>query len=207
MENIENTSITISGQIIYKRVFGKKLEFLHLICENEIETEVMLKDSPYVLTTKVGQIVKVEGNFHMNKNERLMFLPKKLEIIEKNDQYNYYIDRIRKSVHIKSRKPIEERCICKNYKKFKICLEKHCLLRHYLLEGEEERLKILLDKKTEAFNKVHENDPHIESSKLKKIQRSRLFAEFVVEKFGIEFLKSGHVLDIAGGKGIYYSKK
>ena len=46
---------------------------------------------------------------------------------------------------------------------------------------------------------VHENSFDIEVAS--SSQRARIFSEWIVEVFGLENLRSGKVLDIAGGRG------
>ena len=55
------------------------------------------------------------------------------------------------------------------------------------------------EKKDKRVSKVKnpENEEHLVS----RHQRARIFAEWVVEKFGHQRLDKGHILDIAGGKG------
>jgi hypothetical protein len=189
----------IQGQVIYKRKFGKKLAFLYLLSENQREVEVMLKECDYVDSTAVGDLVAIEGSFKSEYGKN-PFVPKKLEIIDKGGK-NDDINTIRKTMIKNTMKPLEKRALCKSFKKNNSCNNDLCTFRHFLLEGEEEKIKILEFNKAEAFRKVHEGDPLHKESKLKKLQRHRLFAEFLVSKFGLENLRKGKILDIAGGKG------
>ena len=45
----------------------------------------------------------------------------------------------------------------------------------------------------------HENSFNIEVAS--SSQRARIFAEWIVDVFGLQYLSSGQVLDIAGGRG------
>jgi hypothetical protein len=189
----------VEGKVIYKRKFGKKLAFLYILCENKIEVEVMLKECEYIETTSVGDLVEIHGSFKSEYGKN-PFVPIKLEILKKAG-LNNDLNSIRKSMIKNTLKPIEKRALCKFYKKNNYCNNELCTFRHFLLEGEEEKIKILELNKAEAIRKVHEGDPLHKESKLKKLQRHRLFADFLVEKFGLDYLKKGKVLDIAGGKG------
>jgi hypothetical protein len=189
----------VEGQVIYKRKFGKKLAFLYILCENKREVEVMLKECEYIETTSVGDLVEIQGSFKSEYGKN-PFVPIKLEILKKAG-LNNDLNSIRKSMIKNTLKPIDKRALCKLFKKNNYCNSELCTFRHFLLDGEEEKIKILELNKAEAIRKVHEGDPLHKESKLKKLQRHRLFADFLVEKFGLDNLKKGKVLDIAGGKG------
>ena len=57
-------------------------------------------------------------------------------------------------------------------------------------------------KKKRAYDDAHEGDPLNIDEKYNKSLRNSEFANFLVDKFGLENIKKGFVLDIAGGKGL-----
>ena len=93
------------------------------------------------------------------------------------------------------------RTLCRQLRLQNSCQNENCKFRHYLVEGESLKLQVLNENKEKAFHEAHKDDPHIHNSKMHKKERNTQFVEFLVRTFGLDRLKSGPVLDIAGGKG------
>lgn len=195
-----NTIQKFEGQIIYKRKLGKKLVFLYLLCEDKTEVEVMLKECQYIDTTALGQIISVEGNF-VEQYGKSPFVPINITVLKERENH-YEVNNIRKVMIANTNKPIESRALCKSFRNNNPCNLLDCKFRHFLLEGEEEKLKACITRKQIAYEYAHQGDPLLKDTKLKKLQRHKIFAEFLIENFGLENIRKGHVLDIAGGKGI-----
>lgn len=90
--------------------------------------------------------------------------------------------------------------VCKHFLNTGNCLKSSCKYSH------PEDKKVLTERRVEFVkNKkekqllVHEGD--ILCDIASSSQRAKVYAEWIVEKFGLEFLKTGLILDIGGGRG------
>ena len=199
----ENKLILFRGQIIYKRQFGKKLAFINILSDDRVEIQAMLRESEYVNTTKIGQEILSEGYYKKDPLGNLFYTPHKIEVLSESQENSKFINKNRRIYEKTTKRKTDERALCKSYKKNNSCDILQCTFRHYLNPGEEERLKILKLRQERDFKLVHEDDPYNNNSnsKMKKSLRHKYFAEFLVNKFGLDNLRNGHILDIAGGKG------
>ncbi|KAG0091523.1 hypothetical protein BGZ93_007523 [Podila epicladia] len=84
------------------------------------------------------------------------------------------------------------------------CLKEDCRLKHPTGDEYTRIQEMWVSERTQE-RKVRariQDDPHATSSKVPHSQRACIFARWIVEKYGREYLNSGSgVLDIAGGKG------
>jgi hypothetical protein len=202
LKTVDQELFQIQCKILFKRTFGKKLAFLSGLCEDNTEIEIILKEckeANYVKSTKIGDIYNILGYFNSSIGKR-HFVPVHIDTIYKAKNADE-LSKTRQVIQKNPNKPKEEKCICKKFKNEKHCDIEECPFRHFFLQGEEEKLLIQKMKRDEILKKVHENDPLNQESKLSKLQRNRLFADFLVETFGLEYLRTGSVFDIAGGKG------
>eukprot|EP00092_Neocalanus_flemingeri_P015598 GFUD01016886.1.p1 GENE.GFUD01016886.1~~GFUD01016886.1.p1 ORF type:complete len:376 (+),score=90.30 GFUD01016886.1:46-1173(+) len=105
-----------------------------------------------------------------------------------------------KSVKRSSSNDLDLEQSCKYFLNTGKCSKSSCKYSH--LEDKkvltEKRVEFIKNKKEKRIL-VHEGDfvCDIASSS----QRARVYAEWIVEKFGFEFLKTGMILDIGGGRG------
>ena len=90
--------------------------------------------------------------------------------------------------------------VCKYFLNTGKCLKSSCKYLH------PENKKLLTERRVEFVrNKkekqllVHEGDFQCDIAS--SSQRAKVYAEWIVEKFGLEFLKTGQILDIGGGRG------
>jgi len=202
LNTIKKELLEIKCKILFKRIFGKNLAFLSGLCEDDTEIEIILKEckeANYIKSTKIGDIYKIRGYFDSSLG-KTQFVPAHIETIYKAKNADE-LSKTRQVIQKNPKKPKEEKCICKKFKNEKLCDIEECPFRHFFLPGEEQKLSIQKIKREEILKKVHENDPLNQESKLSKLQRNRLFADFIVETFGLEYLRTGTVFDIAGGKG------
>jgi hypothetical protein len=197
-------------EVVFKRIFSKKLAFISGFEINEENTntnekkhiEIRIIEDNLIKSIKIGDIIKAKGSYQPDniKLNQLYFHCIHVEFIKKSDQ----ITNNRRETFIKTEdKPNKERTICKLFRQGKVCEEKDCVFRHFIHSEEEEKLKLMKLKQIEMYSLSHENDPLNSGDKKKKSERHLLFVEFLVQKYGLEYLQSGPVLDIAGGKGIF----
>jgi hypothetical protein len=201
IENIfdANKQITFKYQILYKRIYGKKLAFLTGLNETNKEMTVILKDPELILSTKMGDVVIVEGGYKKYK-DNCDFIASKIHTIE-NSEIDGVLQQKRRLLHTSTIKKEEEKALCRKIRQGKICQNELCIFRHNLSTQELDKLHILKKRQEETFLKDHENDPLDKHSKFKKIKRNEFFAKFLVDTFGLENLKKGYIIDVAGGKG------
>jgi hypothetical protein len=183
----------IECEVLFKRVFGKKLSFLTVITKESKEIEIKLSQTEFIKSVKIGDIIKASGMFQKNE----IFELNDMKIIEKSS--TIHLQRLT----FKNEKNENKKSLCKIMKQCGKCERENCQQRHFYLENELERFKKMEKQKIFMKEQAHdENDPFDENEKNSKNIRSKEFAIFLVENFGIDKLKSGPVLDVAGGKGL-----
>ncbi len=198
----ENEIIELTGQILYRRIFGKKLCILS-ITNNSMEkiTECVTHDNTIIKQLKIGDLINIKGKveYYLN-NPKIEII--ELKIIKKNTELNDM--NFKRKIYMQKRKNINKiTSLCFFIKRGLKCEKKNCDFRHEFL-NEEEKNKILnfIKRKENMYKKAHEGDFLSKELKLNKKQRNSEFADFIVKTFDIEKLKKGLIIDIAGGKGI-----
>jgi len=151
----------------------------------------------------VGDIVNFCGYFE----NKVTFSAKSYKIQQLWSSHNPGVDFIPKppaDAEVKDRKRVlsnpESEEICKYFLNTGKCLKTSCKFLH------PEDRKVLTQKRVQFVkNKkekqllVHESD--FQGDIANSSQRARVFANWIVDKFGFEFLKTGKILDIGGGRG------
>lgn len=202
MESIESDKeiIEITGDILYRRKMGKHLCFVTLVNEDITTSNfVIIKNPEVIKTLRIGDKLLVKG-FYIYHN--------KIQNIEST-----YVENLGQSFseHSGKRKIFIENIsnlsntdsLCSSIKKGLKCLNPNCKFRHtFNTKAEEETLAKNMHKKLNDYNKVHSGDPFQKGDKQHKNLRNSEFADFLVKTYGLETLRNGVILDIAGGKGI-----
>jgi hypothetical protein len=194
-------NIKLRGQIIYKTRISKTLCFLRILLEDDKIEEAKVLEENMIKLLKVGQVIELTGTYDEYKGKTLI----KVHNIVVFDQSPFnikYLNNKRKEINKNSEKPLEKRKLCREFRDKKNCMMKDCFLRHFLIEGDEDKIKSVYTQKERDYFNAHEGDHYDSSSKLSKSKRNEEFAKFLVDTFSLEYLKSGYILDIAGGKGI-----
>ena len=92
--------------------------------------------------------------------------------------------------------------LCSSVKRGRQCTNPNCKFRHEIKKEEEKIIKTNILRKKRALEIVHEGDPLNQEDKYNKSLRNSEFSDFLVKTFGLDNIKKGFVLDIAGGKGL-----
>jgi len=194
----------ITGQILFRRIMGKKLCSITLL--NEEENTIIgasIHDPEIIPKLKIGDMINIKGKIYFHKNnpknknvqaEIIKLLGKGPDAERINLKRKYFIDNKNTLTNYDA--------LCTYIKKGQKCQNKECKFRHKIKKEEEEMIQNNLLKKKRAYNDAHEGDPLNIDDKYNKSLRNSEFANFLVEKFGLENIKKGFVLDIAGGKGL-----
>ena len=200
----EGKETEITGQILFRRIMGKKLCSVTLLNEEEnLIIGASIHDSEIIPKLKIGDMIDIKGRIYYHKNnpknkniqaETVKLLGKGPGAEKINEKRKYFI---------------ENKSTLTNYdalgtyvKKGQKCQNKDCKFRHEIKKEEEETIKTNMLRKKRAYNDAHEGDPHNVEDKFNKSLRNSEFANFLVDKFGLDNIKKGFVLDIAGGKGL-----
>ena len=194
----------ITGQILFRRIMGKKLCSITLL--NEEENTIIgasIHDPEIIPKLKIGDMINIKGKIYFHKNnpknknvqaEIIKLLGKGPDAERINLKRKYFIDNKNTLTNYDA--------LCTYIKKGQKCQNKECKFRHEIKKEEEEMIQNNLLKKKKAYYDAHEGDPLNIDDKYNKSLRNSEFANFLVEKFGLENIKKGFVLDIAGGKGL-----
>ena len=199
----EGKEIELEGQIIFRRIFGKKLAMISLIDSSLSKmTECVTHDSIIIKQLIIGDIIKIKGKISYHKKKQ------KIDILNitflKKGNYQKDINKKKKEIISNISKFNTEKSLCIYFKKGIECPNKEkCNFRHFFNNKEEENyINNNKEKQKIAYNKVHIGDIFEGGEKNHKTKRNSEFADFIIEKFGLDNLKKGIILDIAGGKGI-----
>ena len=200
----EGKEADITGQILFRRVMGKKLCSVTLLNEEQnIIIGASLHDPEIIPKLKIGDMINIKGRIYFHRNnpknkniqiETVKLLGKGPGADKINEKRKYFIDNKNTLTNYDA--------LCTYVKKGQKCPNKDCKFRHELKKEEEETLKTNMLKKKRAYDDAHEGDPLNIDDKYNKSLRNSEFANFLVDKFGLENIKKGFVLDIAGGKGL-----
>ena len=200
----EGKEADITGQILFRRVMGKKLCSVTLLNEEQnIIIGASIHDPEIIPKLKIGDMINIKGRIYFHKNnpknkniqvETVKLLGKGPGADKINEKRKYFIDNKNTLTNYDA--------LCTYVKKGQKCPNKDCKFRHELKKEEEETLKTNMLKKKRAYDDAHEGDPLNIDDKYNKSLRNSEFANFLVDKFGLENIKKGFVLDIAGGKGL-----
>ena len=194
----------ITGQILFRRIMGKKLCSVTLF--NEQQNSIIgasIHDPDIIPKLKIGDMINIKGKIYFHKNnpknknvqaEITTILGKGPDAAKINEKRKYFIDNKNALTNYDA--------LCTYIKKGQKCQNKECKFRHEITKEEEETINNNLLKKKRAYNDAHEGDPLNIEDKYNKSLRNSEFANFLVDKFGLENIKKGFVLDIAGGKGL-----
>ena len=194
----------ITGQILFRRIMGKKLCSVTLLNEKQnVIIGASIHDPEIIPQLKIGDMINIKGKIYFHKNnpknknvqaETTKILGKGPDAEKINEKRKYFIDNKNALTNYDA--------LCTYIKKGQKCPNKECKFRHEITKEEEETINNNLLKKKRAYNDAHEGDPLNIEDKYNKSLRNSEFANFLVEKFGLDNIKKGFVLDIAGGKGL-----
>ena len=200
----EGKEADITGQILFRRVMGKKLCSVTLLNEEKnIIIGASIHDPEVIPKLKIGDMLNIKGRIYFHRNnpnnkniqaESVTLLGKGPGADKINEKRKYFIDNKNTLTNYDA--------LCTYIKRGQKCPNKDCKFRHELKKEEEETLKANMLKKKRAYDDAHEGDPLNIDDKYNKSLRNSEFANFLVDKFGLENIKKGFVLDIAGGKGL-----
>ena len=200
----EGKDIELTGQILFRRVMGKKLCSVTLLNEKQDSTiGVSIHDPDIIPQLKVADLIYVKGRVYYHKNnpqnkniqaEIVKILGKGPDAEKINNKRKFFLE----NKHILTNYDT----LCTNVKKGRTCSNPNCKFRHEIKKEEEEIIKTNMLRKKRAYEIVHEGDPLNQEDKYNKSLRNSQFSDFLVKTFGLENIKKGFVLDIAGGKGL-----
>ena len=195
--------VKFNGEILFRRKFGKNLCFLSIINkEQNKKIECVLTIPQLIKEITLGDVVDVEGLIEDHKGHQKIKLTK-LTFLSKGD-INNCINKKRKEVcDLINSDTKATKCLCKKFIRGLPCTDPDCQFRHsFKDEAEKNNFELLRKKNQAAYDDVHEGDPFAKEEKHKKGRRNSEFADFIVKTFGIEYLKTRFVIDVAGGKGL-----
>ena len=197
---------SVSGTIVHLRKTSRKLVFFDIeIPPGDRRKTVVVKswETPEILSRAVkgkdkihlGDVIEFQG-YHENDS---VFSASNYEIVTLWSVTNPELNFTPRPPPQKNF-PRETELLCKHFLNTGRCLAEHCGYKHLRDKEElvEKRLEFVKEKKQRQIL-VHENSFDIEVAS--SSQRARIFSEWIVEVFGLENLRSGKVLDIAGGRG------
>ena len=200
----EGKDIDFTGQILFRRTMGKKLCSVTLANEKlDSVIGVSIHDPDKIPKLKVGDLLYVKGRVYyhkknpQNKNiqaEVIKILGKGPDAEKINNKRMYFYENKNALTNYDA--------LCSSVKRGKQCSNPNCKFRHEIKKEEEEIIQTNILRKKRALEIVHEGDPLNQEDKYNKSLRNSEFSDFLVEKFGLENIKKGFVLDIAGGKGL-----
>lgn len=198
----QNKDIELQGEVLFRRKMGKNLCFLTISATNELDQiECVLKIPEIIKQITIGDIIKANGVIVIHKGVQkleianLEFIKKSVVSGEVNKKRLAFVEKKMLKNDVKS--------LCRFFKKGLKCPNEKCSFRHEIInEEEEKKLQYLKEEQEKAYDLVHEGDLLSKEEKNKKSYRNTEFADFLVYTFGLENLKKGKILDIAGGKGL-----
>ena len=200
----EGKDIEFTGQILFRRIMGKKLCSVTLVNEKQDKIiGVSIHDPDVIPKLKVGDLIYVKGRVYYHKNnpknkniqaEITKILGKGPDAEKINNKRKYFFENKNILTNYDA--------LCSSVKRGRQCTNQNCKFRHEIKKEEEEMIKTNMLRKKRALEIVHEGDPLNHDDKYNKSLRNSEFSDFLVKKFGLENIKKGFVLDIAGGKGL-----
>ena len=200
----EGKETEVEGQILFRRIMGKKLCSVTILNEQQnIIIGASIHDPEIIPKLKIGDMINIKGKIYYHKNNPqnkniqaviVKILGKGPGAEKINEKRKYFIENKNTLTNYDA--------LCSSVKKGQKCQNKNCKFRHEIKKEEEDTIKNNMLKKKRAYNEAHEGDPLNIEDKYNKSLRNSEFANFLVEKFGLDNIKKGFVLDIAGGKGL-----
>ena len=200
----EGKDIDFTGQILFRRTMGKKLCSITLTNEKlDSVIGVSIHDPDIIPKLKVGDLLYVKGRVYyhkknpQNKNiqaEIIKILGKGPDSEKINNKRMYFYENKNALTNYDA--------LCSSVKRGRQCTNPNCKFRHEIKKEEEEIIKTNILRKKRALEIVHEGDPLNQEDKYNKSLRNSEFSDFLVKTFGLDNIKKGFVLDIAGGKGL-----
>ena len=200
----EGKDTEFTGQILFRRVMGKKLCSVTLFNDKDDSTiGVSIHDPDIIPKLKVADLIYIKGRiyFHKNNPQNKNIQAEIVKILGKgpnpekiNQKRKYFLENKSTLTNYDT--------LCTNTKRGRKCTNPNCKFRHEIKKEEEEIIKNNMLKKKRAYDIAHEGDPLSIEDKYNKSLRNSQFSDFLVEKFGLDNIKKGFVLDIAGGKGL-----
>ena len=200
----EGKDIDFTGQILFRRTMGKKLCSVTLTNEKlDSVIGVSIHDPDIIPKLKVGDLLYVKGRVYyhkknpQNKNiqaEVIKILGKGPDAEKINNKRMYFYENKNALTNYDA--------LCSSVKRGRQCTNPNCKFRHEIKKEEEEIIKTNILRKKRALEIVHEGDPLNQEDKYNKSLRNSEFSDFLVKTFGLDNIKKGFVLDIAGGKGL-----
>jgi len=191
---------TLEVDIIFRRKFGKKLCFVKGLKNDKSHIEIKIHNFDIIREVKIGDKVDIKGYYDFDEiRKKFIFYCIELKIkIKCPKDFNIFESRLNSSLSDQ----INEKALCKFFRKNQPCKNEKCFFRHHILENEEEKLFKQKENQKKMYQESHEGDTIHDKDKKSKSKRNKLFAEFLISKYGLDFLKSGPILDVAGGKGM-----
>uniref|UniRef100_A0A7S2RQX7 Uncharacterized protein n=1 Tax=Mucochytrium quahogii TaxID=96639 RepID=A0A7S2RQX7_9STRA len=215
------------GEVVRARQLGKALWFVDLVRDGGIRAELAFRKAGFVdeatfpqtrAAIKVGDVIKVfvagaEPKKDVNNNGSVeLYLCSQWQQIERSARgtrrmYSGSEHSQQQDQPLKKRRKTEA-SLCKKWI-FSLTKCSDCPYRHFIIDAEEEkRVETLRQRRNEGLKAgeeqavMYQKDGHSNTDLQSRGARSKVFAQWLVEKFGIECLKDGTgVLDVAGGKG------
>ena len=200
----EGKDIDFTGQILFRRTMGKKLCSVTLTNEKRDSViGVSIHDPDIIPKLKVGDLLYVKGRVYYHKKnpqnksiqaEIIKILGKGPDAEKINNKRMYFYENKNALTNYDA--------LCSSVKRGRQCTNPNCKFRHEIKKEEEEIIKTNILRKKRALEIVHEGDPLNQEDKYNKSLRNSEFSDFLVKTFGLDNIKKGFVLDIAGGKGL-----
>ena len=200
----EGKDIDFTGQILFRRTMGKKLCSVTLVNDKQDSViGVSIHDPDIIPKLKVGDLLYVKGRVYyhkknpQNKNiqaEIIKILGKGPDAEKINNKRMYFYENKNALTNYDA--------LCSSVKRGRQCSNPNCKFRHEIKKEEEEIIQTNILRKKRALEIVHEGDPLNQEDKYNKSLRNSEFSDFLVKTFGLNTIKKGFVLDIAGGKGL-----
>jgi len=209
-ESCDRVSVNIEGQVVHIRKVSKKIVFLDIVDRNDKRTSVVVKAweaaSLLLLMTKgkdkvhVGDKVSISGYFEEN-GEFSALNYSILELWSNISPSEPFVPIPPSNIGGKRKREETIRKPCKYFVNTGNCNTQNC---PYLHENDKTELVAgridFVQKRKEKQLLVHEGDFEDETVQSSS-QRASVYSKWIVNKYGLDWLKDGIILDVAGGRG------
>ena len=199
-------SDSVTGNVVHIRKTSKKLAFFDIeVPPSDVRKTVVLKswETLEILSRAVKGKEKIhlgdEVNYTGYWETDSVFCALNYDLVKlwsEKEPGTSFVPRPPPQKNV----PSEEKLLCKQFLNTGKCSVAHCDFTH--LEDRQllvEKRQQFVQQKKERQILEHENSFNAEV--VSNSQRARIFSEWIVEEFGLEHLRTGKVLDIAGGRG------
>ena len=198
---------TVSGVVVHIRKSSKKLAFFDVETgEKEEKKRITVVFKTWECKDLLLKAIKGDKKIHVGDNVSFKGYPEsETEFCVLEYQILQLWSETNPGVNFIPRPPelsVKSEAVCKQFLNTGRCSREKCHFQHLEQQSEliEKRVKFVKEKKERQIL-VHEGDLEKNDSIVNKSQRSRIYSEWIVNKYGLEYLKSGLILDIAGGRG------